>query len=96
MAEDREVIEGMIEDRVQSMLERNNQSLLKDIGAMMNKISHSSSSSVLDMPKFKRRSNEEQFKQNAKIISHIEEAETALDSDNVPQAKESILQGKIG
>ncbi|XP_053375474.1 uncharacterized protein LOC123557092 isoform X1 [Mercenaria mercenaria] len=63
---------------------------------MIAKISDKSSSaiSVLDVPKFKRKSNEEQFKLNAKVIQKIEGAHSAVESEDLSSAKEAIIQAR--
>ena len=73
--------------------------LLKDIGVMFNKISapvtaSSASVSVLDAPKFKRRSNEEQFRHNSQVITKLEQAESSIECEMVSQAKENIIEAK--
>ena len=47
-----------------------------------------------EMPKFKRKSNEEQFKVNSKVIIKLDEAEQSADSMNADKTKEKIIEGK--
>jgi hypothetical protein len=90
-------MERMVESKVKEVLDSNNQLLLKDIGEMLNKISATPSSSnvnALEVPKFKRKSNEEQFKYNSKVAVKLEQASASIASQNVDQAKENIIEGK--
>ncbi|XP_063414876.1 uncharacterized protein LOC134696851 [Mytilus trossulus] len=53
---------------------------------------------LTDGPKFKKRGNEEQFKQNVKVLSKMKEADSILDSNNptpdtVCKAKEKLAEG---
>ena len=59
----------------------------------MAKISSIISSS--DIPKFKRKSNEEQFKHNAKVICKLDESTENIDALDVEKGKEKITEGKI-
>ncbi|XP_045178604.2 uncharacterized protein LOC123538512 [Mercenaria mercenaria] len=87
--------ELMVENKVKEVLKTNNEVLLKDIGEMMNKISATSFSSnlnALETPKFKRKSNEEQFKYNSKVAVKLEQASGSLSSQKVDEAKENIIK----
>ena len=92
---DLEQVEQLVETKVEQVMRANNQELLSNITGMFNKISENSSTSanLLELPKFKRKSNEEQFKMNSKVISKLNHAETALVSENVESAKESLIEG---
>ena len=46
-----------------------------------------------DFPKFKRRSNEEQFEQNSKVLRKLDEAEKSLKSMNVDKVRDNIIVG---
>ena len=46
------------------------------------------------MPKFKRKSNEEQFKLNSQVMLKLDEAEQSMDSSNIDKSKEKIVKGK--
>ena len=45
--------------------------------------------------KFKRRSNEEQFKLNKKVLGKIEDCESNLDLAEFDKAKENLAEGKF-
>lgn len=45
--------------------------------------------------KFKRRSNEEQFKLNKKVLGKIEDCESNLDLAEFNKAKENLAEGKF-
>jgi hypothetical protein len=64
---------------------------------MLSKISDKPSSaiSILNVPKFKRKSNEEQFKLNAKVIDKLAVAQAAVETQDLSSAKDSIIQGKL-
>ena len=47
-----------------------------------------------DIPKFKRKSNEEQFKYNSKVICKLDEANENFDNLNIEKGKEKITEGK--
>lgn len=45
--------------------------------------------------KFKRKSNEEQYKVNNKVISKIQDCERNIDSSEFSQAKENLAEGML-
>ena len=45
--------------------------------------------------KFKRRSNEEQFKLNKKVLGKLEDCESNLDLAELDKAKENLAEGKF-
>ena len=47
-----------------------------------------------DIPKFKRKSNEEQFKHNAKVICKLDEATENIDALHVEKGKEKVTEAK--
>jgi hypothetical protein len=59
---------GFIEEKVKAVVKANKEELLGSINNMLSKISDKPAISILNVPKFKRKSNEEQFKLNAKVI----------------------------
>ena len=82
--------------------------LMKGIGDLFSQISatHNNSNEAQlsknctlltsgDFPKFKHKSNEEQYKQNAKVLCKLEEAEKCLENRNSDKGKENILEGKF-
>ena len=91
-------VQALVDGKVQDAMQANNAELLRSIGDMISKISQPSPSpalSPLDAPKFKRKSNEEQFKQNAKVLSKLEEVESNINSQNIQDAKQSLIEGII-
>ncbi|XP_052256625.1 uncharacterized protein LOC127861933 [Dreissena polymorpha] len=87
-------MKGYIEERIKDAVKSNNDALLSSISGMINKISGKSQCSFLDVPKFKRKSNEEQYKNNAKILENIDIASTAIDSNNTQSAKEALIEAE--
>ena len=65
-----------------------NQKALSEM--QINKISDLSSSSEY---KFKRRSNEEQFKVNKKVMRKLDDCERNFEQDEMDKAKESLAEG---
>ena len=45
------------------------------------------------MPKFKKNSNEEQFKLNSKVMLKLDDAEKSIESSNAEKTKEKIVEG---
>ncbi|XP_060597608.1 uncharacterized protein LOC132751470 [Ruditapes philippinarum] len=89
----------IIKDVVKDTVEESRQSLLQEIGTMFEKISEQNNSSQFarisnlvasSQPKFKRKSNEEQFCHNSKVMLKLNEAESKLDSSKIEEAKSSI------
>ncbi|XP_060572473.1 integrase/recombinase xerD homolog [Ruditapes philippinarum] len=85
---------GFIEEKVKEVVKANNEELLGSISNMLSKISDKPSSaiSILNVPKFKRKSNEEQFKLNAKVIDKLAVAQAAVETQDLSSAKDSIIQ----
>jgi hypothetical protein len=92
----------IIKDVVKDTVEESRQSLLQEIGTMFEKISEQNNSSQFarisnlvasSQPKFKRKSNEEQFCHNSKVMLKLNEAESKLDSSKIEEAKSSITTG---
>ena len=65
-----------------------NQRVLADM--QISKIAH-----LLSDYKFKRRSNEEQFKINKKVLGKLDDCERNLDCSETDKAKENLAEGKI-
>ena len=93
---DAEQLDEMVTSKVKDAVCASQAELLKGIGDLFSQISSSQNdsneeqlnkiSSLLssgDYPKFKRKSNEEQFKQNAKVMFKLDEAEKSLELNNV-------------
>jgi hypothetical protein len=47
------------------------------------------------LQKFKRKSNEEQLKLNAKVIDKLAVAQAAVETQDLSSAKDSIIPGKL-
>ncbi|MCG8046810.1 MAG: hypothetical protein N0E48_14445 [Candidatus Thiodiazotropha endolucinida] len=103
--DEREVDERMNEKITEAVRESHTK-LLAEMTSLFTKISeqHSNSneeqlvkiSSIVatgEMPKFKRRSNEEQYKLNSKVMLKLDEAEKSVDVTNLEKTKEKITEG---
>ena len=89
-------IQEMVEGKVTDAIKANNRDLLRDIGSMIDKISGNNKSlKTVETPKFKRKSNEEQYKINDRVLSKLEEANQSLSTENIDKTKESIIEGNI-
>ena len=87
-------MQSLIDNKVQEVVKANNQELLSSISDMINKISAKpSQTSILEIPKFKRKSNEEQYKINTKVLEQIERVNSALESSDMVRAKAAITEG---
>ena len=81
-------VEQMISDKVDSSLLGHRQEMLRDIESIVEKISDSSNVAQLNKlstlvnggEKFKRKSNEEQFKYKCSVSLKLEEAEQSLEA----------------
>lgn len=100
---DENTIQQMVESRVKEAVKESQGVLLEEIRTMFTKISAHSSvvnkssvSSILEIPKFKRKSNEEQFKQNSKVLEKLEQVGVAMQAEEYQVAHENITEGKIG
>ena len=103
-----EEMEDAIQARCKTVIQESQADLLKSIGDLISQISEkqnvsnesqlakiSSIISSSDIPKFKRKSNEEQFKHNAKVICKLDEATENIEALNVEKGKEKITEGKV-
>ena len=103
-----EEMEDAIQARCKTVIQESQADLLKGIGDLISQISEkqkisnesqlakiSSIISSSDIPKFKRKSNEEQFKHNAKVICKLDEATENIEALNVEKGKEKITEGKV-
>lgn len=96
--ENRDELSNLVEEHVKEAMKQGHNELLQQIGTMMEKISYSSCSprlSMLELPKFKRKSNEEQFKYNMKVQTCIEQTESSLDAGNIQESKAKLIEGKF-
>lgn len=96
MDSDSERVEALIERKVGEAVKANNAELLGSIQQMMHKISprNESTCNLLQLPKFKKRGHEEQYKYNARVIEQLESAEKCIETADIPSAKTSISEGK--
>ena len=92
MTDAHKVDEG-VSARVKELMEENQRQLLTETNSLMNKLNPKNSSSneeqllkisgivaTGEMPNFKKRSNEEQFKLNAKVMHRLEKAEKCIET----------------
>ena len=93
---DTESLDALVAGKVNDAMSASQTELMKGIGDLFSQISSNQNSnneaqlskisSLLttgDFPKFKRKSNEEQFKQNAKVLCKLFDAEKRLEVRNV-------------
>ena len=103
---DEQAVDERVTLRVREAIQESQQQIMQQMNSLFNKISdqHSISneqnllqiSSIVatgDVPKFKRKSNEEQYKMNSKVMLKLDEAEQMADS-NAAKSKEKIIEGK--
>lgn len=99
-------MEEAVQAKVKAAMTESQTELLQNIGQMISQISEKQSlsndlqltklTSIIsssDIPKFKRKSNEEQYKQNAKVICKLDEAQESYDALNVDRGKDKIAEG---
>ena len=101
---DEEAVAGSVTLMVIEAIQENQQQILQQMNSLFTKTSdqHSISneqnllqiSSIVasEVPKFKRKSNEEQNKMNTKVMLKLDEAEQAVDTT---KTKEKIIEGKV-
>ncbi len=81
---------------VKKVVKENNDMLLANINSMISKISAKPSAvSLLDAPRFKRKSNEEQFKCNSKLIERLDDVQTSIHANDLASANQSLDEGTI-
>ena len=99
-----EEVSRMIQDTVKESVETSRQTLLQEIGTLFDKISEQNNSSQLtrisslvqqDQPTFKKKSNEEQFKANSKVLLKLKEVNASLEQQNVVEAQSKITEGLL-
>ena len=97
-----EETQKLIQDSVRQNVEASRTTLLEQIGTMFHKISEENNNMQLckisslvaaEHPTFKRKSNEEQFKANSKVLLKLNEASNNLEQENTTDAKASIKEG---
>jgi hypothetical protein len=99
----REMSESFVEEKVTDLLAQHKQQMLKEMEGMFLKITATSqsklssqiASSSLTTVKFRRKSNEEQFKVNADVLSKLEDAEGSLSVENMEETRQSIISGTL-
>ena len=100
-AMDVDEVQQLINERVDSSLRSHRQEMLSDIEKIVEKISGSSNVSQLNKlstlvnggEKFKRKSNEEQFRYNSSVSLKLEEAEHSLEAQNIQAGREKTIEG---
>ena len=103
LAMDANEVEQLIDEKMSSSLRGHRQEMLQQIQQMMEKISGSSSVSQLNKlstlvngaEKFKRKSNEEQFKYNSNVSLKLEEAEQDLEAEKIQEGRVKIAEGNL-
>lgn len=101
------MLEETVKLKVQEAITDSQQNLLQELNSMMEKISQQNSVSndeqfqklsnlvaTGEMPKFKKKGNEEQFKVNSKILLRLDEAEQSIESLNADKCREKIVEGR--
>ena len=97
-----EETQRLIQDTVRQNMKSSRTTLLEEIGSMFNKISAENNNMQLckisslfaaEHPTFKRKSNEEEFKANSKVLLKLNEAKNNLEQENATGAKVSITEG---
>ena len=94
-------VEQMISNMVDSSLPRHRQEMLRAIESIVEKISGSSNVAQLNKlstlvnrgEKFKRKSNEEQFKYNSSVSLKLEEAEQSLEAHKLQEGRDKVAEG---
>ena len=96
-----EKLHELVEEKMKAAFARQKEELPQEIGSLFDKISATSNFSRLkkldcllasDTPKFKRKSNEEQFCFNTKVSLKLSEAEQSLELKSA-QALEKLAEG---
>ncbi|XP_060597031.1 uncharacterized protein LOC132750954 [Ruditapes philippinarum] len=91
-------LDRVVEDKVKASLEEHKEDMLKEIGSLFEKISGNSSSKfssmMINSEKFKRKSNEEQYKHNAKVMIKLEDAENGLQDKKLEECRANIAEAK--
>ena len=101
---DEEAVDERVTLRVREAVQESQRQLLQEMNSLFQKISDQNSNSneqqllkisnivaTGEAPKFKRKSNEEQYKLNSKVMLKLDEAVQAAES-NTAKTKESIIE----
>ena len=99
--------EDAFKEKVGEVMQESQQQLLLEMNSLIRQISDQNSNSnekqflkisslvaTAGMPKFKRKSNEEQFKLNSQVMLKLDEAEQSMESTSIDKSKEKIVEGK--
>ena len=94
-------VERLVDDKVGSSLRSHKEDMLKEIGNMFEKISGNTNLVQLNKlscmvnggEKFKRKSNEEQFKYNSSVSFKLDEAEHSMSQERHQEGREKIAEG---
>ena len=98
-----EKLHQLVEEKMKAAFARQKEELLQGMGSLFDKISATSDFSQLhkldcllasETPKFKRKSNEEQFRFNSKVSIKLSEAEKSLEL-NSAQALDKLAEGIV-
>ncbi|XP_045166502.2 uncharacterized protein LOC123529945 [Mercenaria mercenaria] len=92
-------MDANIDERVEQKLREHRSSLLTDMEKIITKISDNNAqkfSNLLNagIPKFKRKSNEEQYKYNSKVGVALDEAESLLSDEKTDECSRKIAEAK--
>lgn len=103
---DAEQVDERVTAKVTELMRENQRQLMQEMNSLMQKISDQNSNSneeqllkisgiiaTGETPKFKKKSNEEQFRLNSKVMVRLDEAEKSFDSGNAEKVKEKIVEG---
>ena len=104
---DTEAFDERVTVKVREVLKESQQQLLQEMNSLIQKISDQNLSSneeqlikisslvaTGEMPKLKKKGNEEQYKINSKVMLKLDEAEQSIDAMNTEKTKEKIFEGK--
>ncbi|KAL4222648.1 hypothetical protein ACF0H5_018690 [Mactra antiquata] len=97
---DRDTLNNILEEKVAASLEQHKHSMLEEMSKIFEKISENSASKVTNLlstnvPTFKRKSNEEQFKYNAKVSCILEEADMLMQNSKIDESRRKIAEGDV-
>ena len=94
-------VERLVDDKVGASLQSHKEDMLKEIGNMFEKISGNTNLVQLNklscmmngVEKFKRKSNEEQFKYNSSVSFKLDKAEHSMSQERHQEGREKIAEG---
>ena len=94
-------VERLVDDNVGASLRSHKEDMLKEIGNMFEKISGNTNLVQLNKfscmvnggEKIKRKSNEEQFKNNSSVSFKLDEAEQSMSQERHQEGREKIAEG---